>query len=288
MTGLESSHFERAAGFESLPTELQHQIFSYIYPPWYFRYTQEHDAQPQRIDRTGFTVVCTSAQSFKPQGVPLFSHLPAIGPLLACRAFYEAGRTLFQASFTGHIHIASRIIWREVHWRYAGIMALAKTMSITYPHLWSFDRTKFIRRLPNLSRMTVTFKNHGTQKMTYSIATSTEALDDQLQHNRHDGARETQEHQPVLVPIEAHGELKAWVTVPTELLPFGAIDESITKSIRTACKERNIELTWRHLFPARCDNEHIWQSDTCVAMDLQADSPFDISQVVRVRLVQVV
>lgn len=136
--------------FDSLPTELRHQIFRYVYPPWHFEYTQVHDNFPdhglQDIKHVASNLAADLASA------PRFSKLPSIAPLLTCKAFHEAGWPVFNSSFTTQIHVISRMFWREVHWSYASIMARATTLTVDLKHFVSLHQCRILGRMPKLEK----------------------------------------------------------------------------------------------------------------------------------------
>lgn len=143
----------RLVGFHSLPTEIRYQIFEYIYPPWHFEYTQIHDlflTSDQEYIKEIFHRTTTGFTS-----TPRFSKLPSIAPLLACKDFHNAGRYIFDSSFTGHMHVISGMMWKEVHWTYAAIMAKATTLTIHICQLQQIYLCKILDRLPNLKNVIV-------------------------------------------------------------------------------------------------------------------------------------
>lgn len=138
------------SNFYSLPFELRHQIFGWIYTPWHFEYTQVHDNFPDH-DAQDIKHVASNLAADLPS-TPRFSRLPSIAPLLACKAFHEAGRPVFNSSFTRNIHVISRMFWREVHWSYASIMAQATTLTVDLKHFLSLHQCRILRRMPKLEK----------------------------------------------------------------------------------------------------------------------------------------
>lgn len=136
--------------FESLPPELHHQIFSYIYPPWHFEYTQVHDNFPDHglhdVKHVASNLAADLTSTAK------FSKLPSIAPLLVCRSFHDAAYPVFNASFTRHIHVISRMYWREVHWSYASIMGRATTLTMDLNHFLSLHQCRILGRMPKLEK----------------------------------------------------------------------------------------------------------------------------------------
>ncbi len=78
-----------------------------------------------------------------------------IDPLLACRSFYNAGKTVFEQCFTGHIHVVDQLNSKHIHLHYANLLAKTKTLSITDDNLGCSDTLRFIDPLPNLTRLTL-------------------------------------------------------------------------------------------------------------------------------------
>lgn len=144
---------ERMTGFQSLPSEIRHHIFEYIYPPWHFEYTQVHDTLPSHGPKDVKAAVTEIAAELTT--TPRFSNLPSIAPLLVCRDFHNAGRHIFDSSFIGHMHVISGMIWKEVHWSYACVMAKATTLTINESHLKSLHQCKILDRLPNLENVVI-------------------------------------------------------------------------------------------------------------------------------------
>lgn len=145
---------ERLTGFHSLPSEIRHHIFEYIYPQWHFEYTQVHDTLPSHGPKDIKAAVTETAAELT--STPRFSNLPSIAPLLVCRDFHNAGRHIFDSSFTGHMNVISGMIWKEVHWSYACVMAKAKTLTVNESHLKSLHQCKILDRLPNLNDIIIT------------------------------------------------------------------------------------------------------------------------------------
>lgn len=88
-------------------------------------------------------------------GSPLFSNLPTIGPLLACKHFHECGVQIFHSAFTGAMYVSSRLIWKEIHWRYEAVMARAEALYIHSKYVWCFNQLKLIDKLTRLKTMTI-------------------------------------------------------------------------------------------------------------------------------------
>lgn len=212
-------------GLGSFPTEILRQVFVYIYPPWYLKYTQEHDSQPNG------TTNSNDPTDYGADGEPRYFILPSIGPLLVCKRFYEIGYDAFLDSFTGHVHIASRLLWKELHFRYKGVMSRAKDLTIRVDHMWSFMKLNYIEKLPQVERLTLVVKHATRIALYYSLEQS------QINLKR-----------PCLFGNREYSEwsLVTESDIQAELPPL----DPIVDSIREYCLYHNVSLIYRRLFEA--------------------------------------
>jgi hypothetical protein len=162
------SERKRPTSFHSLPPEIQHHIFEYIYPTWHFEYAQVYEEEDRGSEADKRAAANQMAVGFT--STPHIVNLPSIAPLLACKAFHKAGRPVFDSSYNGQIHVVSRMILKEVKWKYACIMAKATTLTVNAPDLKTLHKFEILDRLSNLKKIVVmpsTIKHLSSFKFSY-------------------------------------------------------------------------------------------------------------------------
>ena len=102
-------------------------------------------------------------------GQPLLDKLPHLGPLLVNKLFRDMGYEIFKTSFTSCVHVIGKLIWREVHKSYAGLMLLSQDLIISEEDLWSFFSLKFIDKLPQLKRVTFLMGFRTSRVLQYEL-----------------------------------------------------------------------------------------------------------------------
>lgn len=221
----ETESHSNTVGLGAFPTEILRQIFIYVYPPWYLKYTQEHDSQPNG------TTNGNDPTDYGAEGEPRYFILPSVGPILVCKRFYNIGCEALHISFTGHVHIASRLLWKELHFRYEGVMSRATDLTIRVDHMWSFMKLNYMEKLPRVERLTLVMK-HATRLVLYY----------NLENSRINLTR------PCLFGHHGYAEwsLITESDMQTELPPL----EPIVVGIREYCAHHNVSLIYRRLFEA--------------------------------------
>lgn len=132
-----------------LPVEVLQQIFQHIYPPWHLEYTQEHDLDPS-ASPPSTTITNTLI------GTPLFARLPSISPLLINKSLSKLAQPIFTTSFSGQVHITSRLRWKTVHASYEGVMRRATSLALDLDQTWSFIRLGFLEKLSRVREVYAT------------------------------------------------------------------------------------------------------------------------------------
>lgn len=151
-----------ALSLTSLPTEILEQIFRYVYEPWHLEYTQEHDntTSSHREPKTLHNTLT---------GEPLFARLPSNAPLLITKSLYQIASPIFTTSFSGQVHITSRLRWKTVHASYEGVMKCATSLVFDIDSAWSFVRLNFLEKLPVLKEVNILLPGYAQYIASYSM-----------------------------------------------------------------------------------------------------------------------